>query len=241
MYRRTLFLLLLSIVSTAGVRGDGPPVPAKPTHHVRRELEGWLVQIDDRLLEGRGKETGDRAARLLSNRLYDIKLVVPAEKVARLQQVVIWLDLTHGELRSAQYHPDATWLTEHGYDPALVKCVHIPDAAEFASLKHQQVQPWSVLHELAHAYHDQVLGFDDAAIRAAWDKFRASGKYESVLHINGTMVRHYGLTDHKEFFAEMTEAYFGVNDFFPFNRAELRREEPELYALLKRIWGTAGK
>ncbi len=53
---------------------------------------------------------------------------------------------------------------------------------------------------------------------------------------NGKRVRHYGLTDHKEFFAEMTEAYFGMNDFFPFNRAELMTAEPELYELLRSIW-----
>ena len=53
---------------------------------------------------------------------------------------------------------------------------------------------------------------------------------------NGKRVRHYGLTDHKEFFAEMTEAYFGMNDFFPFNRAELMTAEPELYELLRTIW-----
>jgi len=39
-----------------------------------------------------------------------------------------------------------------------------------------------------------------------------------------------------EFFAEMTEAYFGVNDFFPFNRAELKEAEPEILALLSNIW-----
>ncbi|MGO9112581.1 MAG: hypothetical protein ACLP9L_25400 [Thermoguttaceae bacterium] len=46
----------------------------------------------------------------------------------------------------------------------------------------------------------------------------------SVRHIEGWTVRvdpgqhvrHYALTDHKEFFAEMSEAYFGMNDFFPF-------------------------
>ena len=27
-----------------------------------------------------------------------------------------------------------------------------------------------------------------------------------------------------------------MNDFFPFNRAELEREEPELTVLLARIW-----
>jgi hypothetical protein len=159
--------------------------------------------------------------------------------VSRLQKVPIWLDRTHGELRSAQYHPDAGWLKGHGYDAALVKCVHIPDASEFVSVRHQRVQPWSVLHELAHAYHDQELGFEHPGIKAAWVKFRESGKYQSVLHINGKMTKHYALTDQKEFFAEMTEAYFGVNDFFPFNRAELEREEPALFALLGELWGVS--
>ena len=34
----------------------------------------------------------------------------------------------------------------------------------------------------------------------------------------------------------MTEAFFGANDFFPFNRAELQHEEPALFALLTKIW-----
>ena len=29
---------------------------------------------------------------------------------------------------------------------------------------------------------------------------------------------------------------FGVNDFYPFNRAELKETEPEIYALLAEIW-----
>jgi hypothetical protein len=44
------------------------------------------------------------------------------------------------------------------------------------------------------------------------------------------------LTNEKEFFAEMTEAYFGVNDFFPFTRAELHDSEPDIYVLLREIW-----
>jgi hypothetical protein len=45
------------------------------------------------------------------------------------------------------------------------------------------------------------------------------------------------LTNHKEFFAEMTEAYFGTNDFFPFVNGELKQAEPEVFALLRDIWG----
>ena len=34
----------------------------------------------------------------------------------------------------------------------------------------------------------------------------------------------------------MTEAFFGVNDFYPFNLAELKAAEPEIYTLLSEIW-----
>jgi alpha-galactosidase len=212
-----------------------------PTSHTQRDIEGWTVHIDPRLLAGPDKALGDHALRLLANRLYDIKLVVPADKVARLQKVPIWLEGSHGRLRSAQYHPSAGWLKCNGHPESLAKCVHIPVAAAFASAEHQRAQPWSVLHELAHAYHDQVLGFDHAEIRAAWERFRDSGKYKSVLHISGKRLPHYGLTNPMEFFAEMTEAYFGHNDFFPFNRAELRREEPAVHDLMARVWGPAPK
>ena len=97
--------------------------------------------------------------------------------------------------------------------------------------------PGVALHELSHAYHDQVLGFDEPRIIAAWTKFRDSGKYTSVMTSMGVMREHYGLTNAKEFFAEMTETYFGSNDFYPFVAGELKQAEPEIFALMADIWG----
>ena len=104
-------------------------------------------------------------------------------------------------------------------------------------------QPWVVLHELAHAYHDRVLGFDDPRVKEAFEKYKKGGRGEQVLRHDGRRVRHYALTDHKEFFAEMTAPYFGANDFFPFNRAELRESEPDVYELMRHVWESppAGK
>jgi hypothetical protein len=31
-----------------------------------------------------------------------------------------------------------------------------------------------------------------------------------------------------------------MNDFFPFNRAELMTEEPEIFELLRKVWGLTG-
>jgi hypothetical protein len=213
------------------------PIPAKPTSHEEHQVEGWTVQVDARLLSGPDAELGEQGLKLLANRLCDIKLVVPAEKVLRLQQVVFWLDRSHGELKSAQYHPSADWLREHGYSEQLAKSVHIPDAANFFFPRHQHEQPWAVMHELAHAYHDQVLDFEHPRVKEAWQEFKATGRYRMVRHISGKQRPHYGLTNQMEFFAEMTESYFGMNDFFPFNAGELEQEEPVVYGLLREIWG----
>jgi hypothetical protein len=209
---------------------------ALPTAHQTREIEGWKVRVDERLLSGEGEKLGKETLALISRRLADIVMQLPADKVERLRKVTIQVDLAHGKLTSAQYHPSAGWLRNNGYSESLAKVVHIPAAQYYSSRDHQRVQPWSLLHELAHAYHDQVLGFENEEVKAAYHRFKDRGIYDKVLHINGHQTRHYGLTNQMEFFAELTEAYFGVNDFYPFNRAELKQAEPEIAALLAKIW-----
>src|SRR5438045_1702424 len=153
----------------------------KPAGHATRQIEAWTVRIDERLLNGSNAATGERALKLLTARLVGIEMVMPEPSLTKLREVPIQIDLMHGRLRNMQYHPSRGWLKENGYDESLAKCVHIPDVSYFLSPFENHRQPWAVLHELAHAYHDRVLGFDEARIREAWKKFRDSGRYKSVL------------------------------------------------------------
>src|SRR5439155_19986020 len=127
-------------------------------------------------LTGPDAETGTRALRFLEAKLSDIKAVVPADKVKKLQAVTIVLDLTNGNLETMQYHPSAGWLKANGYSPDLVKCVHLPRAADVAAKQFVNEQSGVILHELAHAYHHQVLGFDEPRIREAYEKYKKSGR-----------------------------------------------------------------
>lgn len=213
------------------------PEPPKPTAHTNRNIEGWTIRVDNRLLQAPNEASCARALRFLEAKLSDIKAVVPADKVRKLQKVTIVLDLTHGNLRSMQYHPGAGWLAKNDYAINLVKCVHIPVITDLITPRNVNEQPWVILHELAHAYHDQVLGFENPRVLKVYEQYKRSGHGDATLLYDGSRVKHYALTDQMEFFAEMTEAYFGVNDFFPFTRAELITSEPEIYAVLKAIWG----
>ncbi len=136
-----------------------------------------------------------------------------------------------------QYHPNRGWLLANGYDPRLVKHVHIPRAKALLDRGQWAKHPYVVLHELAHSFHDQVLSFDHPKIISAYDQMKEEGIYEKVLLYTGRKVKHYGLSNHKEYFAESTEAYFGVNDFYPFVRAELKQHDPRMFDLMVEFWG----
>ncbi|MDX2038815.1 MAG: hypothetical protein SFX72_19365 [Isosphaeraceae bacterium] len=218
------------------VDDPSPEKPPKPTSHVRRVIEGWTVFVDERLLAREHEELGTRAVGLVESGLRIIAATVPKRRVDELRRFEIQIDLSHGELVSPQYHPSKGWLESHGYASALEKRIHIPDARYFTRSRFQRDQPSGLLHELAHAYHDQILGNDHAGIRAAFARVRESKRFEKVLHVDGHTTRHYALSNPQEFFAEMTESYLGRNDFAPFNPAELERDEPEIAALMKSIW-----
>ena len=224
-------------LSAADAPQEGAPAKIGWIEPVEKQMEGWTVYVDPQLLDGPFKEEGGRALAMLANHLQRIAILVPEKQLGKLREVGIWIERSHPELGSMQYHPEVEWLTQHGYDPRLVKKVHIPRAAALSSREQLLKHPAVILHELAHAYHDQVLGFDDQGILNAYQKAMKEGKYAKVLLYTGKEVRHYATTDHKEYFAEATEAYFYRNDFYPFVRAELRLHDPTGLAEMERVWG----
>jgi hypothetical protein len=214
------------------------PSPAR-FDPVLRDIEGWKIHIDPALLEGEHREEGTKALVMLANHLQRIKILVPAEPLAKMQTLEIWIEHNHALLKPMQYHPSKSWLVANGHDPRLTRKVHIPQARELISRSQLLKHPAVILHELAHAYHDQILSFEHAEVLAAYNKAKEAGTYESVLLYTGKKVKHYGLSNHKEYFAEGTEAYFYRNDFYPFVRAELKEHDPTLHEALVKIWGAA--
>jgi|GEM_PF-318207 len=206
---------------------------------VIRDLHGFTVHVDPALLSGPNAKQGARALSMLSNHLERISILVPSAPLSAMRSLGIWIEHEHPELSNMQYHPGAGWLERRGYDPRLAKKVHIPRARALLSRAQMLKHPAVVLHELAHAYHDQVLGFEDARIVEAFRAARAARTYENVLAHTGRKVRHYAMTNHKEYFAEATEAYLYRNDFFPFVRAEFEQVDPKGHAALQEIWGPA--
>jgi len=197
------------------------------------DIQGWRVHVHNQLQEdGKQAKLGQEALNVMHFQLYLINKWVPETPLAELKKVPIWIgDDPKGK---NHYHPNRQWLVENNYNPEKAKSVDIERVESFIRVAHTNVNV--LMHELAHAYHDRVLSFDDQRIREMYKNAKESGKYESVLKLNGKPQKHYALTDHKEYFAESTEAFFGTNDFYPFLRPELKAHDPNIHNLLSEIW-----
>jgi hypothetical protein len=232
-------VLLAGIFAAVAATNQDPPKKVGWVETVAIDMHGWTVHAESSLVTGEHQAIGKRALSMLANHLERIAILVEGEPLEKLRTMEIFVEHSHPELGNMQYHPGIGWLTARGYDPRLEKKVHVTQAAELLSRSQILKHPAVILHELAHAYHDQVLGFDHPAILKAYESAMAAGIYEEVLSHTGAKVKHYAATDHKEYFAEATEAYLYRNDFHPFVRAELFQHDPAAHALMEEIWGKA--
>ncbi len=210
------------------------------------EICGWTLHIDNALLTAENQPATTRALELLKAQLDEIIRVVPAAAVVELKKVSLYFSPAYPKAGArAEYHPGAGWLRDNGRDPVMAKGVEFTNIPTFEAETRRM--PNFVLHELAHAYHDRFLpkGFGNPDIKAAYEKAKAGGKYESVERQDSEgrkrMDRAYALTNPQEYFAETTEAFFTRNDFFPYTRDELNQHDPEMFTLLGTLWGGVAK
>lgn len=239
-------LMVLTVMGAASpLIAAAPATRPAPDAYEGRTIEGWTVHIHSTLLTGEPVLTA-RALELLTAQLKEIVRVVPPDAVAHLRKIELWVNPEYPKVPPrAEYHPDAGWLRANGRNPQMARGVEFTNVRTFEAEARRT--PCFVLHELAHGYHDQVLGFDRPDIIAAYEKARASKTYDRVERSHGdpgrpnTFERAYAMTNYKEYFAESTEAFFGRNDFFPFTREQLAQHDPEMCRLLARVWGCAAE
>lgn len=181
-------------------------------------------------------QLGSDALTELENQLSTIESNLPVQVLNQLQQVPIWVEANQLPDRSGQFHVSEAWLSSNGYNPEKVGAVEISNARVFledAAL----LSVSTVLHELAHA-RQFYLDDNDSALpfEMVYQQALTSGEYESVAYATGTTRRAYALTNNREYFAELSEAYLGTNDFYPFVRSELLAHDPAGYELVRAAW-----
>ena len=234
-------LLLLSglLFGVAGApRGVADPASYADGNYDDVTIFDWHVKVSASFARAY-PQAAQQALALLQKELAAITAAVPQQRLPELRRVTFWLDerVHIGTLaeKAPVFHPSAQWLLEHGLNPAMAGGIELPNAQIF--LDSYSWEPWAIMHELAHFYHLMILGPDNAQILDAFHHAEAQHLYEQVERYDGKIGPAYALTNEKEYFAELTEAYFGRNDYYPFTHDQLETYDPVGFATLRELWG----
>lgn len=209
---------------------SGLASPIETEDYRELQLHGWVLRVspeyaDDELSLQTAIDEVDR-------QLANIAHEVPEPALSKLRRTVFWLEYRRDNPQRSVYHRSAGWLRNNGYNPDKAKGIEI----DAGIVTREQIAPWSLLHELAHAYFDVVLERDSDELEIAYRAAVESGVYQDVLRNSGRRQPAYALNSVSEYFAELSEAYFGENDFEPFTRDQLRAFDLAGYESLEYVW-----
>ncbi len=232
-------MLAGTLVAAICLQGSTGFVHEPTASYETRIVHGFTIRLSK---AARANPATTRPAlALIEESLAEIARFVPPRALAVIRKAAIWVEHNNPGYPSMCYHTSRDWLRENGYNTDKENSVEVANPKNYVAWTNLN-QPYQLFHELAHAYHDLKFGFDDPYIAACHKLALASGKYDLVEHIRGggrpnDQRRHYALNNPMEYFAEMSEAYFGKNDFYPFDRAQLKEYDPKGYAMIEWAWG----
>jgi hypothetical protein len=229
---------------------------SKPTSdYKRRTVEGFDVFIDASTLDNAQKFSFDHR---LNSLLRKISTIVEPEQLAKLRKVKIWFsseqlvsirtDVSSNNFnqpQSPEAHTAAGWyivtsaqsLQRNGGNPDKAKSVEVGSLKDFVEYD-MTTQLAIVLHELAHAYHDRVLKYNNPKVQATYDKAMTESKIYRKTNLDAAGNRViYATTNSKEYFAELTVAYLANNIKFPHLCYEIARTDRAGYQLMQEVWG----
>lgn len=230
MILRLISQWLLLVVIFLGISPLGLALEKNSSYQVHT-IRGWTIHYDAQLVKDDISQLLNTFV-LLDDKLDQISAILPKPTLTYLQQVPIWISSNHGE--GLVYHASGTWLLTHGRDPAMAGSIELQHLEDFAVWS--ESQPMVLLHEMAHALHHRVFNYQHKIINAAFRNAKILGLYQSVKRYDGSYAKSYALENEREYFAELTEAYFGQNDYYPFNRKQLKEYDPIGHAMIETVW-----
>jgi hypothetical protein len=174
----------------------------------------------------------EQCLQVLESNAKRIQEVLPPAAWKKISGVPIWLEYERDKSYGGAYFGSQEWLIANGLSGAKAKSIQFQRS--LAVMVGSVQNP--LMHEIAHAYHDLVLTSFYEPIFAAYRSAQLSGRYNAVRHSSGRFEIAYAMKNHREFFAELSEAYFGTSDFFPFTREDLKEFDPASYRAISNAW-----
>ncbi|MEK6700679.1 MAG: hypothetical protein AABZ53_00305 [Planctomycetota bacterium] len=213
-------------------------------NYEERRVGGLTVHVNKALLADKGLTL--RVMLQLEADLDEIEHMVPAPAWKVLTEVHVWVErqgstASAGKGRGLCCHWSPGWLASHGILTQKAGGVEIINPEDFLTWRRDQ--PYMLFHELAHALHWRLARLDPE-IDAAFAQAMSARLYDAVGRNTVTgkqTVRAYAASNSHEYFAELSEAYFALNDYFPYTRAQLAALDPGGLGLVEKVWNLSAE
>ena len=203
-------------------------------------IEGFTLLLSKEVQEHKDDAAYERKPlAVLEGELQTIVKLMPAKTVSVLRNVLIWVEwdnsipLSNGRSGNAlatYYGGHQQSMLAKGMHPLQARNVTIHRLKGLTE-QHQPKRDLGyciILHEIAHAVHDQFLGRENVAIKSA---------YKQAMERKLLETNTYASTNENEFFAEMTLSYFDQLTYYPRTRADLKKHDPVTFKLMESTWG----
>jgi len=223
----------------APAKGDkAEPVPGRKT----KKIEGFTFVLSEEAANADPSKYERPPLEVLEYECKLLSKMLSPKALDVLRRLIIFVDwddrvsLANGRSGTAlasYYSHSPQQIVREGKHPLQSRGVTIHSLkalTEQRQSKNDARVPCLLLHEFAHAVHDQLFGYDHAGIKAAYEQAMERRLYEKDF---------YAATNAREFFAEMTCVYLDRLHYYPHTRADLKKHDPVTYKTLEGIWSGA--
>jgi hypothetical protein len=241
------FVLFLPLQT--GAQGISKATTKAPVPRLRPEqtpgykpmvMQGFTVLVSDETWNHRDDDVYEKKPlEVLEGELKTIVQLLPARTLGAVRGLLIWVEWDKHIVNSSGRKGNAlaTYYGGHqqnmlakGMHPLQANTVTV-HSMKTLTMEHQPQRDSGrcvLLHEIAHAVHDQVLGRENAGIKSG---------YKQAMDRKLMDPNAYASTNISEYFAEMTCAYFNQLAYYPRTRSDLKKHDPVTCNLMEGIWG----
>ena len=165
----------------------------------------------------------------------DMVTFMPAALLGQMREIPIRFNAVKSE------RPVVEYVSFEGGD-SYVRINDVPRFYENSAV----TQPWLLMKYMAEAYYDRYLSVQQKGLVAeAFEQAYSSGSYSLVSYYDGTTYvenefpqrNSPALDGVKRYFMELSTAYWGKNDTYPFDYHDLMEYDAAGFSAMESIWG----
>jgi hypothetical protein len=238
-----LILFFLAALVTGSLAYGGDQLGGVPKGYTQQELEGFTLYVNQQVLDHPRDRWGRPTLSVLEHELNDLRRILVPRIFKVLQDVPVWVEWDNNSNAvpgavAVYYGGDGKQLESVGVNPQKSQCIEIVSLRILGEIRHPgtALQQIIILHEMSHAVHHRLLGYDNPELNAIFQQAVDRKLYDKVNDRFGRQTKAYARTSAAEYFAEISCAYLDSCNYFPFNYQQLQGYDPAGFAFVERVW-----